>query len=729
MRKVLITVVLLSAIPSIAASQEGAPTLVVLDAASSEDMWSIVDKLSEDGYYTGIVFPPNFLFVDPGNKDPRDLAKRDGIEAVHFSETVNSDLYVDYENGETAVNAFNYVYFGNPTPESFPHIPALNDMMQVPDGVKGMVDSRTKAKSLPYGATSTDTSEYMMGRISAQIIFMESNGATDPNQENWTTAEKNNCINEITAGLNWWVVTYPRTDLTFVIHNTTAGTQYEPIIRNSATSMPNPPYNPYDSVFVSDCLTNLGYTGTTHWDQCYNFANYNRDTDTTDWTYLMFIADDTVDADDKFLDGYSAYAYIGGPYLVMTYGNGGWGNSNMEMICAHETCHIFWGLDEYPGSPYYAASGYLNVPNSNYGSGGVNCLMQDGTKMPIAYYTNHYNCTYTDQMIGWRDTDVDGMQDILDLEPETVLNVYSPDPTPNPQVTYTGNGYLNTYTNNNPHAWCNGNDIHIGRITAIHWNMDGGSYAPAIPDDGSYDTGFENYNFLTPVMTPLVPHTFTSYSSMAWHGPYGLIDTSPAVDQLTYDPGVGIEDTDLNLVYRHPGSVLISWDDPSGEFDAFNLYKQIVDGADIAEINSGYGDKINNEPINGEPPYQYIDNPIELGYTYEYTLEAISYGDISMSTSAMITPGNSVPILFELFQNAPNPANANTVITFALPESTELEMSLYDIRGRKVAVLAEGYFEPGYHEITVDVTVPEGIYLYAVSAGEFAAMKKMLVDR
>ena len=70
----------------------------------------------------------------------------------------------------------------------------------------------------------------------------------------------------------------------------------------------------------------------------------------------------------KLADGYFAYAYLGGPFLVMTYGNGGYGIANMDVVCAHETGHIFQALDEYAGasSPYDYSNGYFPTLNGNH---------------------------------------------------------------------------------------------------------------------------------------------------------------------------------------------------------------------------------------------------------------------------------------------------------------------------------------------------------------------------
>ena len=62
----------------------------------------------------------------------------------------------------------------------------------------------------------------------------------------------------------------------------------------------------------------------------------------TDWGYCAFFT--------KYPVGHFAYAYLGGPYLVMQYAIDGWGPNNIDRVFAHETCHIFNAPDDYAAS-------------------------------------------------------------------------------------------------------------------------------------------------------------------------------------------------------------------------------------------------------------------------------------------------------------------------------------------------------------------------------------------
>jgi hypothetical protein len=704
--------VLLSVFPAFARPQQGIPTLVVINAETTKAMWTVVDELAEEGYKTRVIFPPNFLFVDPKNEDPAALLGRDYVEGVHTDRIADTALYGRYANGEKAVNAFNYVYFDDAAPKGEPPPNVHKDaVFLIPEDLRESYSEGDRAESPPYGGTASDTSEYMMGDVSAQIIFPESTGS----QENWTQGRKDTCINEVTLALNWWTETYPEDDLTFVLHDVTASTSYEPITMSQSQ----------EGQWIGDCLDDLGYSGSGYFNQCRDFANDNRDNDGTDWTFLMFIVDSYNDADGMFQGGYFAYAYLGGPFHVMTYDNDYWGIGNMDIVCAHETGHTFYALDEYPGSPWTPYSGYLNVYNGNW-EGSIPCIM-NSSSYQFQAWNSHDNCVYTDETLGWRDDDNDGLQDILDVEPETWLDEYLPDPTDEPIVTYTGTTQVQTYPNENPFG--NGNDIHIGYINVVQWKQNPPSdphYATA--SDGAFDEPEEDYTFNS---KPLQEgeNEFRAFCYVKWYTGYNVRDLTAAADFLTYDPDeTGIEDLNLALTYDYPRTVYVTWEDPAGEFAGFNLYRS-VENRESGAAAIGYGDKLNDELITGETPYRYADGGAELDITYRYTLEALTVSGNTESVSRTITPGESKPTAFALYQNAPNPVvHGTALVTFALPEACDVELTLYDVSGRKVVDVLNDYFNAGYHQISLEADLPSGVYVYHIKAGDYSAAKKMVIE-
>ena len=85
---------------------------------------------------------------------------------------------------------------------------------------------------------------------------------------------------------------------------------------------------------------------------------------------------------------------------------------------------------------------------------------------------------------------------------------------------------------------------------------------------------------------------------------------------------------------------------------------------------------------------------------------------------------------FGLAQNYPNPFNPATVISFRLSTASMVDLRVYDLLGREVAVLATGERLAGTHNVEFDASrLPSGMYLYRLSAGTFTQTKKMLLTK
>jgi hypothetical protein len=89
---------------------------------------------------------------------------------------------------------------------------------------------------------------------------------------------------------------------------------------------------------------------------------------------------------------------------------------------------------------------------------------------------------------------------------------------------------------------------------------------------------------------------------------------------------------------------------------------------------------------------------------------------------------NILPAEYGLDQNYPNPFNPVTTIRFMVKEPCRVELKVFDIRGREVAVPADEMFAAGSHSIHFDASgLPTGVYLYKIKMGNFSGMRKMVV--
>jgi hypothetical protein len=92
-----------------------------------------------------------------------------------------------------------------------------------------------------------------------------------------------------------------------------------------------------------------------------------------------------------------------------------------------------------------------------------------------------------------------------------------------------------------------------------------------------------------------------------------------------------------------------------------------------------------------------------------------------------------IPEVFALHANYPNPFNPSTTIRFDLPEASNIRLVIYDLLGREVVRLVQGYMEAGYQRVvwngrTVSGReVPTGIYIARMMTPEYTKSMKMVL--
>jgi len=111
-----------------------------------------------------------------------------------------------------------------------------------------------------------------------------------------------------------------------------------------------------------------------------------------------------------------------------------------------------------------------------------------------------------------------------------------------------------------------------------------------------------------------------------------------------------------------------------------------------------------------------------------------AYGVWRRPLSEMITsvePATSqLPLQFSLFQNYPNPFNPSTVISYQLPGISNVDLRVFDLLGREVALLVNEEKPAGRYSVQWDAArFSSGVYFYRLLAGEYTATKKVAVVR
>jgi len=133
---------------------------------------------------------------------------------------------------------------------------------------------------------------------------------------------------------------------------------------------------------------------------------------------------------------------------------------------------------------------------------------------------------------------------------------------------------------------------------------------------------------------------------------------------------------------------------------------------------------------------KFQKNKTQAGTSSARIDDAIVVNTMAEELDVQIEPNKvirSIPQTFSLAQNYPNPFNARTVIKYSLPKDSKVEITIYNILGRKVKTLVNEHQKAGYKTVIWDGKnqkgneVATGVYFYRITADDFVQSKKMLL--
>ncbi|WP_182870109.1 Calx-beta domain-containing protein [Rhodopirellula sp. JC639] len=324
---------------------------------------------------------------------------------------------------------------------------------------------------VPLGAGASDTSEFMLGSVHVNVVAFESDGRMDNVLERWSPSQKVDFRQKVNEGLQWWEEVLDRrgathdlnfqVDFQFLDHPIEI--PYEPIAGNfgDQSDWTNAFLDAVGANTVSSTFADL---------DAYN--HLQRLENATNWAFTIFVTNGSMDSDGRYADNSNAWAYAGGPYTLIQ-------QHRSAVTIAHEVGHIFYNLDEYPGGRSYTDHrGYYNTQNLNAyedhpdRTQRVDSLMAESASTAYANFTSSPTSL---EMIGWKDSDGDGIFDVLDV-PLSLTGSGTYDESTR-RYHFRGSASVNTLPNLNPSG--NGNDITINRISRLEYRVAGGTWETA----------------------------------------------------------------------------------------------------------------------------------------------------------------------------------------------------------------------------------------------------------
>lgn len=86
------------------------------------------------------------------------------------------------------------------------------------------------------------------------------------------------------------------------------------------------------------------------------------------------------------------------------------------------------------------------------------------------------------------------------------------------------------------------------------------------------------------------------------------------------------------------------------------------------------------------------------------------------------------PTSYALYPNYPNPFNPTTTITYDIPKQSNVEITLYDVLGQRIRTILDAPKGPGEYTAHLNAEgLASGVYFYRLKAGNYVAVRKMMV--
>jgi hypothetical protein len=172
------------------------------------------------------------------------------------------------------------------------------------------------------------------------------------------------------------------------------------------------------------------------------------------------------------------------------------------------------------------------------------------------------------------------------------------------------------------------------------------------------------------------------------------------------------------------GSVNLSWKTAT---EVNNMGFNVERSANKSEW-SNLGFVKGNGTSTSNISYSYVDNSVSQAGTYFYRLKQIDNNGSFKYSSIVEANVNNSPSVFTLNQNYPNPFNPSTIISYSLPQASNVKLIVYNAIGQPVRVLENGFKNSGTYNVTFNASeLSSGIYFCKIEAGQFSSIRKMML--
>jgi len=172
------------------------------------------------------------------------------------------------------------------------------------------------------------------------------------------------------------------------------------------------------------------------------------------------------------------------------------------------------------------------------------------------------------------------------------------------------------------------------------------------------------------------------------------------------------------------------WENPADQaVESADLFYTVDDGENWVEIALG----VSGNRFTWTTPEAPAEEALVRVFVYDRNgLLGFDTSDSFFTLTSGASPVDlTIPLVYGLAQNFPNPFNPQTEIRFEMPFAGKTNLTVYDIRGRLVRNLVSGHLDAGRHSVVwtgrdnSGRQVASGVYYYMIKSGDFADTRRM----
>ena len=201
----------------------------------------------------------------------------------------------------------------------------------------------------------------------------------------------------------------------------------------------------------------------------------------------------------------------------------------------------------------------------------------------------------------------------------------------------------------------------------------------------------------------------------------GWNETNPPYLEIIYEYLIPVELTSFTASVSE-NSVHLKWNTATElNNNGFEIQRKLSNNewSDVGFV-AGFGTTTESKT------YSFTDDKVSAG-NYTYRLKQVDFNG-TFEYSNEINVDVKAPLTYNLEQNYPNPFNPSTLIKYSVAKDGFVNVSIFNLLGEKVATLVNTNMQAGSYEVNFNASsLSSGVYFYSIEAGDFKAVRKMML--